>query len=96
MDPRNAEDLVKNCEVTSIRQLSEWGMRMIAGSFPRLKDSLRHEEEGERMVILCLMVHLYNFQTSQVGINQIMNSFCEKNNYFGHDCNIKDDANFMF
>ena len=95
-DPQHAQDLIRNRDATSIRQLSEWGMRMIGGSFPRLKDSLTYEEEGDRMIILRLMVHLYNFQTSQVGINQIMNTFCERNNYFGAQYNIADDANFMF
>ena len=36
------------------------------------------------MVILWLMVHLYNFQTAQVGINQIMICFMKKL-HFGHD-----------
>ena len=39
---------------------------------PRLKDPLYYEEEDNRMVILRLMFHKYNFQTAQVGINQIM------------------------
>ena len=59
----------------AVRQLSEWGMRMIQGQFPRVKDKLRFEEWGERKVILRLMVHLYNFQTDQVGMNQILNTF---------------------
>ena len=58
-------------------------MRMIEGSLPRLKDPLLFEEQGDCKVILRLMVHLYNFQTAQVGINQIMNSFYEKNGHFG-------------
>ena len=51
---------------------------MIQGSFPRLKDPTYYKEEGNRMVILRLMVHLYNFQTAQVEINQIMNLFMKK------------------
>ena len=74
-DPLDERALLLNRQATSIRQLSEWGMRMIQGSFPRLKDPLLFEEHGDRKVILRLMVHLYNFQTAQVGINQIMNSF---------------------
>ena len=67
---------------------------MIQGSFPRLTEPIKYEERGDRKIILSLMVHLYNFQTSQVGINQILNSFCEKNTHFNHD-EIQPDANYM-
>ena len=36
-DPLDERLLLINRQATSIRQLSEWGMRMIQGSFPRLK-----------------------------------------------------------
>ena len=85
--------LLVNREATSVWQLSEWGMWMIQGSFPRLKDPLYYEEGGDRMAILRLMVHLYNFQTAQVGIHQIMNSFMEKMMHFGHDA-IEETANY--
>ena len=91
-DPLDERLLLINRQATSIRQLSEWGMRMIQGSFPRLKDPLLFEEKGGRKIILRLMVHLYNFQTSLVGINQIMNSFMEKTGHFG-DMHITDNAN---
>ncbi len=55
-------------QATSMRQLSEWGMRMIQAQFPRLKDPLSLEEQGERKVILQLMMKLYNFQVSRVEI----------------------------
>ena len=58
-----------NREATSIRQLSEWGMRMIQGSFPRLKEELYFEEKGDHQVILRLMVNLYNFTCTHIGIN---------------------------
>ena len=69
-----------------MRQLSEWGMRIIHGQFPRIKDPLIYAEKGERNIILRLLVHLYNFQTSQVGINTILNSYMQKGNntFFGH------------
>ena len=70
-------------------------MRMIGGSFPILKDPLRYEEIGERKVVLSLMVYLYNFQTSQIDINQIMSSFYEKTGYVGHN-GIVDDTNRLF
>ena len=66
-------------------------MRMVQASFPRLKDALRYEEEGERYVILRLMLNLFNFQSHMMGQNQIMNSFMEHDSFFGYD--IEDDFN---
>ena len=60
---------------TSVRQLSEWGMRGLQGSFPRLKDRLKFEKRGERRVILQLVILLYNFRATTVGMNQIQSSF---------------------
>ena len=72
---------------TSVRQLSEWGMRMIQAQFPRLKDPLHYEENGERRVILSLMTRLYNYNVSKVGVNQILNVFMREEqghySYFG-------------
>jgi DDE superfamily endonuclease len=62
-------------QATSVRQLSEWGMRGFQGSFPRLKDKLNYEERGERRIILEMIVLLYNFRASSVGLNQIQSSF---------------------
>lgn len=62
-------------QATSVRQLSEWGMRGLQGSFPRLKDRLMYEERGERRIILEMIVLLYNYRASTVGINQIQSSF---------------------
>lgn len=56
---------------TSVRQMAEWGMRGLQGSFPRLLDRLDYEERGERKIILNLVVLLYNFRASTVGMNQI-------------------------
>ena len=39
------------------------------------------------------MVHLYNFQTSHIGINQIMNCFCDNAVHFGHENGIAPEAN---
>ena len=83
-DPSVPELLLINRDATSICQLSEWGMRMIQGRFPRLKDHIRYEEKGERRVILNLMVLLYNYQCSRVRQNQILNTFMHsKKNYYG-------------
>ena len=97
-DPMDIEGLLENRDATSVRQLSEWGMRMIEGQFPRIKDPFMYETKGNRKIILRLLIHLYNFQTAQVGINQILNSFCEETEqtytHFGHP-NITQDTNAM-
>jgi hypothetical protein len=62
-------------QATSVRQLSEWGMRGLQGSFPRLKDRLLYEERGERRIILEMVVLLYNYRASTVGMNQIQSTF---------------------
>ncbi len=93
-DPMNEYGLRLNRQATSIRQLSEWGMRMIQGSFPRLKESLCYEEKGDRRVILRLMVSLSNFTCSNMGMDIIQNSYMEKTNYFGNQ-GINNCANGM-
>ena len=60
---------------TSVRQLSEWGMNGLQASFPRLKDRLRYEEQGERKMVMSLIVLLYNFRATNVGFNQISTTF---------------------
>jgi hypothetical protein len=60
-----------NKEATSIRQLSEWGMRGLQGAFPRLKERIPYEERGERKLFMQLVVYLYNYRTEKVGFNQI-------------------------
>jgi hypothetical protein len=87
-DPIGApRDVSVNRAATSVRQLSEWGMRMIQAQFPRLKDPLHYEENGERRVILSLMTRLYNYNVSKVGVNQILNVFMREEqghySYFG-------------
>ena len=94
-DPLDPDQLVTNRAATSVRLLSEWGMRQLGGAFPRMKDPVLYEEQNERKVILRLMVHLHNFQTSVIGINQIMNLFCDKISYYQHLGGIADNANFM-
>ena len=71
----NYRAIILNQEATAVRQLSEWGMRMIQGQFPRMKDRLRLEELGDRKIIVHLVLLLYNYQCSKVGINQILNTF---------------------
>ena len=93
LDPLKEESLLINREATSIRQLSEWGMRMIQAQFPRIKDNIQYEDEGERKIMFRLMCHLYNYQTHNIGHNIILNSYMQKKDgYYGYD-NITEDAN---
>ena len=58
-------------------------MRMIhQGSFPRLNDKLPYEEFNEQKIVQHLMVLLYNFQTHNIGINQILNTFMSQTEGF--------------
>jgi hypothetical protein len=57
-----------------MRQSAEWGMRAFQSSMPRIKDRMKFEERGERLVTLSAMIYLYNFRARTVGINQL-NSF---------------------
>ena len=98
-DPANAgaRGVLMNRAATSVRQLSEHGMRMMQGQFPWLKDPMILEEFGERRVILSLMVLLYNYQTNTTGINHILNSFMSKTKGFhSYRYNITDTANNVF
>ena len=94
MGDGNANTIVNNNAATSVRQLSEWGMRMIQASHRRLRDLLPIFCPTERRVILHLMVHLFNFQASQVGMNQILNSFIDHDCYYNYGT-ISDDANYL-
>ena len=58
-----------------MRQSVEWGMRAIQSSFPRLKDRFTYEENGERKLILKMIILLYNLRARKVGINQIKNTY---------------------
>jgi len=64
-----------NEDATSLRQTAEWGMRAFQGSFPRLKEDIVYEENGERYLLLSSAVLLYNFRARYVGFNQIRSVF---------------------
>ncbi|VEU37224.1 unnamed protein product [Pseudo-nitzschia multistriata] len=74
-DPEQEDLLLINRDATSLRQMSEWGMRMIQGQFPRIKDRMFLEEHGDRKIIMSLLVNLYNYQCSNIGHNQILSTF---------------------
>ena len=46
-------------------------MSCLQGLFPRMKDKFRYEENGERKLILQMIVLLFNFRASKVNQNQI-------------------------
>jgi len=75
--PRNArrQVILINQQATALRQSAEWGMRALRASFPRLDEKIPYEENGERMIFLLLIVHLYNFRCRYVGCNQIQTVF---------------------
>ena len=60
-----------NRQATACRQFSEWGMRGLQGSFPRITERLHYELLGERKYIVMSMILLYNWRASTVGQNQI-------------------------
>ena len=52
------------------------------------------EKIGDRNVIIQLMANLYNYQTTQVGNNQIMNLYMDKTGHLGGSA-IIENANGM-
>ena len=59
---------------TSLRQASEWGMRGLQGTFPRIKHRLPSDCEKRQLVLECI-VYIHNFRTDLVGQNQIQTVF---------------------
>ena len=95
LDPLDAEGIIINREATSLRQLSEWGMRMIQATFPRLKEALPCDQDAEREIILSLMIHLHNFAAETMGLNQIFNTFMSnKTSFYSYDTIDKEFNNF--
>ena len=70
-----AQQIRENQDATSMRQSAEWGMRALQSSFPRLKDRFVYEEQGERKVMLRMILLLYNIRARKVGIYQIQNVY---------------------
>ena len=72
----------------SIRQGSEWGMRSLQGTWPRLKSRLT-SNTAKRKLIIESVVLLNNYRTEFIGLNQIatvFNEFYEQRiNFDGYD-----------
>ena len=62
-------------QAISAHQASEWGMRGFQATFPKLKDCIVYEENGERKVILLSVVLLFTLGTRLVDMNQISSTF---------------------
>lgn len=71
----DAIDIVRQNQATSLRQSGEWGTRSFQGSFPRVNDPLRFEENGERKLILRLYVYMSILRTRFVKLNQTQNVY---------------------
>jgi hypothetical protein len=71
----NGIGAVRARAVTSIRQSAESGMKQFQSSFPRIKDDISFETNGEHRIILHMFVHLYNLRTNCIGCNQICSTF---------------------
>lgn len=71
-------------QATSVRQTAEWGMRAFQSSFPRIKDQMHFEQNGERKKIISSLVLLFNLRARLVGINQILSTFMP---YLGPEAN---------
>jgi ribosomal protein S27E len=64
---------LSNCYV-SLRQASEWGMRCLQGSFPRIKKRLPSEKKKRNQIIQSIIL-IHNFRTHCIGCNQIKTVF---------------------
>lgn len=80
------DDIAVKRATTLMRQSAEWGMRAVQASFPRLKDTLPYEENGERRMILTCLFLLYNCRARLVGINQIASVYLP---YLENDANVQ-------
>ncbi|KAF4604531.1 hypothetical protein EYR40_003305 [Pleurotus pulmonarius] len=63
--------LEENAQLLSYRQTAEWGMRIIQGSFGRLRVPLPIANTKERAELLEIVCRLSNVRATCVGINQI-------------------------
>ena len=77
---------------------SEWGIRLIQGSFPKLEDKMPYEDFDERKFVLNLVVLLYNFQTHNIGIYQILDTFMSQTEgfYLYGRARVNETANLLF
>jgi hypothetical protein len=65
------EKLAFNRELLAYRQMAEWGMRALQGSFGRLRVPLEINHTEQRAGLIETCVRLHNLRAERVGINQI-------------------------
>ncbi|KAK7017074.1 hypothetical protein VNI00_018704 [Paramarasmius palmivorus] len=71
-DPEKQAELLRfNRQLLSYRQSAEWGMRLLQGSFGRLRVPLPIDSATSRLRLLELCCRLFNVRANCVGINQI-------------------------
>lgn len=71
----NSRGPLINKQATQYRQASEWSMRSLQGSMPRMKDVMKWETKGERKLILKVFFLLHNFRCANLGQNQMQTVF---------------------
>lgn len=70
--PADPSDVLEfNRQLLSYRQTAEWGMRVLQGSFGRLRLPLNIADDRRRARFLETVVRASNLRTLRVGINQI-------------------------
>jgi hypothetical protein len=75
LSPILKEALLARAEImVSLRQSSEWGMRGLQGTFPRLKARLMSDSKVRGRLLMSI-VYLHNFRVQTVGLNQICTVF---------------------
>ena len=55
---------------------------MVQAFFPRIKTALLCKEDGEKDIIMRLVIHLHNFADEIMGLNQVFNFFMEHTNSY--------------
>jgi hypothetical protein len=71
LEPQKRRNIIRRHNTyVSLRQASEWGMRVLQGTFIRTKSRLSFNKY-KRKLILTVIILLHNFRTHVVGENQI-------------------------
>ena len=85
LSPILSEALLERASmIVSLRQASEWGMRGLQGTFPRLKSRLTSDKTKRGNIIMSIVL-LNNFRTHFMGLNQITTVFSE---FYEQYCNL--------
>lgn len=69
--------LTRSRALLSYRQMAEWGMQQLQGSFGHLSHPFNINNRDQRSNILEACFRLHNFKARLVGINQIRNVYSQ-------------------